>query len=173
MITLREHSSPNYSPRTYHNAAQGVTLAYAVDHTTAGERLTQKAAKGKIVMVDPGKQTVLEMSRKLYATLRHFDCHTLNVAGNGIYTFAKKGYTQSYVNDDLTQIINQVNIYWPIELIVSGGQSGADLGGLIAAGRCGIDAIGTWPKGYKMRFQDNKDVNMTPELIMGMIKSYA
>lgn len=173
MITLREHSSPHYSPRTYHNAAQGVTLAYAVDHQTAGERLTQKAAKGKIIMVDPGYQSTLEISRKLYAWLRHHDCHTLNVAGNGIYTFKKYGFDQKRVNDELTQIINQVNIYWPIELIVSGGQSGADLAGLIAAARCGIDAIGTWPKGYKMRFEDNKDVNMTPEQIMEMIKSYA
>lgn len=172
MITLVEHKSAYYGPRTWHNAAQGVTLAYAVDHTTAGEKLTQKAAGDKIVKISPDYCEDIQASRYLYATLRHYNCRTVNVAGNGIYTFDKKGYTQEMVNDAIHRILYTVHKHWQIEKIVSGGQSGADLAGLIAAERLGIDSVGTWPKGFKMRFEDGKDVYHTKDEIMGIIDAY-
>lgn len=173
MIYIREHTSSSYGPRTWHNAAQGVTLAYAVDHTTAGEKLTQKASKGKIVMVHAGEHDDLTAARALYITLKHYGCHVINVAGNGIYTFAKHGFSQKNVNDAIYNILSHLQPHWRIDHIVSGGQSGADLAGLIAAQRLGIDCTGMWPKGYKMRFEDGKDVNHTPEQIMEIMRSYA
>lgn len=173
MIYIREHTSSSYAPRTWHNAAQGVTLAYAVDHTTAGEKLTQKASKGKIVMVHAGEHDDLMAARALYITLKHYDCHVINIAGNGIYTFAKHGFSQQNVNDAIYNILNHLQPHWRIDHIVSGGQSGADLAGLIAAQRLGVDCTGMWPKGYKMRFEDGKDVNHTPEQIMEIMRSYA
>lgn len=172
MITLVEHKSSSYAPRTYHNASQGVTLAYAVDHHTAGEKLTQKAAGNKIVMIDANRCDDLTAARELYKMLRKHDCHTVNVAGNGIYTFAKHGFGQVNVNDAITNILHTVHLHWQIEHVVSGGQSGADLAGLIAAEKIGIDSTGTWPKGFKMRFEDGKDVNHTVEQIQGIIDAY-
>jgi hypothetical protein len=172
MITLVEHKSAYYGPRTWHNAAQGVTLAYAVDHTTAGEKLTQKAAGDKIVKISPEFCDDIQAARYLYAMLRHYNCRTVNVAGNGIYTFAKHGFGQVNVNDAITNILHTVHMHWQIEKVVSGGQSGADLAGLIAAERIGIDSVGTWPKGFKMRFADGKDVNHTKDEIMGIIDAY-
>lgn len=171
MITLVEHKSAYYGPRTWHNAAQGVTMAYAVDHYTAGEKLTQKAAGEKIVLMTPDFGDV-QNARYLYATLRHFDCRIVNVAGNGIYTFNKHGYTQVMVNDAIHRILHTVHQHWPIEKIVSGGQSGADLAGLIAAERLGINSVGTWPKGFKMRFSNNIDVTHTKEEIQKIIEGY-
>lgn len=172
MITIQEYKSASYAPRTYHNATQGVTLAYAANHNTAGERLTQKAAGDKIVMVDALAHDDLNAARELYKMLRKHDCHIMNVAGNGIYTFDKHGYTQVMVNDAIYRILHTVHQHWPIQKIVSGGQSGADLAGLIAAERLGIDSEGTWPKGFKMRFTDGKDVNHTQEEIMRIIDAY-
>lgn len=174
MINILEHKSSSYAPRTYHNAAQGVTLAYAVDHTTAGEKLTQKAAGEKIVMVD-ANQTFdhLQPARALFKKLREHDCHVVNVAGNGIYTFAKHGLGQVDVNQSIYDILLTVNQHWPIHHVVSGGQSGADLAGLIAAGHLGIECTGMWPKGYKMRFENGVDVYHTPEQIMEIINAYA
>lgn len=173
MITIVEHKSSHYGPRTWHNAAQGVTLAYAVDHTTAGEKLTQKAAGEKIVMVDANKHDDLNAARALYSMLKKHNCRTVNVAGNGIYTFAKHGFGQHNVNDAILNILYTVNQHWKIEHIVSGGQSGADLAGLVAAGILGIPATGTWPAGFKMRFENGRDVNHSPEEIMGIIDAYA
>lgn len=167
-IELLEHKSSSYAPRTYHNAAQGVTLAVAVNHYTAGEKLTQKAAYGKIVMVDYGEDYV-QAARHLYKLLRHYNCRTLNVAGNGIYTFASKNIKQKDVNKYIFDIINLVHQHWPLDKIVSGGQSGADIAGLVAGYKLGIPITGMWPKGYKMRFEDGADVLMDKEQVMKMI----
>lgn len=172
MITIVEHKSPYYGPRTWHNAAQGITLAYAIDHNTAGEKLTQKAAGQKIVMVDAKDHNDLQAARDLYRMLRKHECHVVNVAGNGIYTFAKHGFGQVNVNDAIRNILATVQEHWRIDHVVSGGQSGADIAGLIAATHIGIDCTGTWPKGYKMRFEDGKDVNHTKGEIMGIIDAY-
>lgn len=174
MINILEHKSSSYAPRTYHNAAQGVTLAYAVDHSTAGEKLTQKAAGEMIVKVD-ALHTFdhLQPSRALYTMLKKHDCHVVNVAGNGIYTFAKHGLGQVNVNQAIYEILYTVNQHWKIEHVVSGGQTGADLAGLIAAAHIGIECTGTWPNGYKMRFADGIDKYHTPEQIMEIINSYA
>lgn len=174
MINILEHKSSSYAPRTYHNAAQGLTLAYAVDHSTAGEKLTQKAAGDKIVIID-ALHTLDDRypARALFSALRKHNCHTVNVAGNGIYTFAKHGLGQQNVNDAIYNILNLVNQHWPITHIVSGGQSGADLAGLVAAAHLGIECTGMWPKGYKMRFENGIDVYHTPEQIMEIINQYA
>ena len=49
-VEFKEHTSASYAPRTWSNAAAGdITIAIAADESTAGERLTQKAASGKIL----------------------------------------------------------------------------------------------------------------------------
>lgn len=168
-----EHKSESYAPRTYHNASQGVTLAIATDFTTAGEKLTHKAASGKIVQIDYfNTLDKLYPARATYSLLKKHNCHVLNIAGNGIYTLAKKGVTQEDTNQYVFDIVSLVHHHWPIERIVSGGQTGMDLEGLVAGVALGIETVGTWPKGFKMRFEDGKDVNMKEEQIMEMVYGY-
>lgn len=175
MITLLEHKSSSYAPRTYHNASQGVTLAIAADFTTAGERLTTKAADGMIVHLDAKDfaNAWLPAARKLYKMLTINELRVVNVAGNGIYTLAKHGITQITMNDMVRQVLHKVDTHWPLEKVVSGGQSGADLAGLIAAAKIGIPCTGMWPNGFKMRFEDGVDRNHTREEIMEIINGYA
>lgn len=175
MINIREHTSSSYAPRTWHNAAQGVTLAIAVDFSTAGERLTTKAASGKIVHLDARNFATgwLPSARMLYKMLKDNDCKTINVAGNGIYTFDKHGFDQKDVNSMVYQVLKQIHEYWKLEHIVSGGQTGADVAGLISAAKLDIPCTGMWPKGYKMRFEDGIDRNHTQDEIMEIINSYA
>lgn len=165
-LIIKEHKSASYAPRTYHNASQGVTLAIAVDFTTAGEKLTHKAANGKIVQIDWfNTLDKLYPARALYSTLKRYDCHVVNVAGNGIYTLSKRGVTQAQANQYVYNILKLVNEHWPIAQMVSGGQTGMDIAGLVAGVALGIESVGTWPKGYKMRFEDGKDVDMSEERI--------
>lgn len=176
MINIREHSSSSYAPRTWHNAAQGVTLAVAVDFSTAGEKLTTKAAqKQGIVHLDARNFATgwLPAARELYAKLKDKDLRVINVAGNGIYTYAKHGFTQEGVNRMVQMVLAQVHLHWTLEHVVSGGQTGADIAGLIAAAHLDIDCTGMWPKGYKMRFEDGIDVNHTPQQIMEILSQYA
>lgn len=175
MITIVEHQHYGYVSRTKHNADQGVTVAYAIDHTTAGERLTQSCAKGKIVKISPDQwyaQPVKHLDKIIEMMERH-NTRILNIAGNGIYTWERRGYDQKNVNKEVFDIIRLVHDISPIKLIVSGGQSGTDLAGLIAAAQLDIPCIGTWPRGYTMRFADGRDVSMTPTKIMELMESYA
>jgi len=169
-LIIKEHKSASYAPRTYHNASQGVTLAVAVDFTTAGEKLTHKAANGKIVQIDWfNTLDKLYPARALYSALKKHNCHVVNVAGNGIYTLVKHGVTQGEANQYVFDILKLVNTHWPITQVVSGGQTGMDIAGLVAGVALGIESIGTWPKGYKMRFEDAKDVDMNEEWIHNYI----
>lgn len=159
-MIIQEHKSSSYAPRTYHNASQGVTLAVAVDFNTAGEKLTHKASKHGIVQV-PFHTDYVVGARELYSLLKKKDCHTLNIAGNGIYTMKKKGVDQHTLNVYMYSLVSLVHKHWPLELIVSGGQTGADIAGLVVAEVLDIECVGTWPKGYKMRFEDGVDVEMS------------
>lgn len=176
MINIREHSSSSYAPRTWHNAAQGVTLAIAVDFSTAGEKLTTKAAqKNGIVHLDAKEfQTEwIVAARELYRRLKHANCRTVNVAGNGIYTYSKRHFNQLEVNHMVLTVLAQIHQHWRLDHVVSGGQTGADLAGLVAAAKLGIPCTGMWPKGYKMRFENGLDVLHTPDQIMGIIDAYS
>lgn len=167
-LIIREHTSSSYAPRTYHNASQGCTLAIATDFTTAGEKLTHKAAKGKIVQV-AWRNTVRDAAAGLYTLLKKQDCHIVNIAGNGIYTLKKFGVTQEEANQFVYDVLKLVNTHWPITKVVSGGQTGMDIAGLVAGCALDIDTVGTWPKGLIMRFEDGKDVSMTEEKIKAMV----
>lgn len=167
-LIVSEHTSSSYAPRTYHNASQGCTLAIATDFTTAGEKLTHKAAKDKIVQIPWGLDSVLA-ARQLYSMLKKHSCSVVNIAGNGIYTLQKRGVAQEDANQYVYNVLELVNRYWPIAQVVSGGQTGMDIAGLVAGCALDIETIGMWPKGLIMRFEDGKDVSMTEEKIKTMV----
>ena len=174
-FSVKEHKSESYAPRTYHNATTGdLTVAFAVDFNTAGEKLTKKAANGKYVAIDIGQLSddYIQAARGLYKACRKLDVKVLNIAGNGIYTMYKKGWTQDSLNHYVYDVLNLVNQHWPLRGIVSGGQSGVDLAGGVAAKALGIPCTMTYPKGFKMRFEDNKDVNHTEDEILTMVDQW-
>lgn len=155
-----EHKSASYAPRTWHNASVAdLTAAFAVDFTTAGERLTKKAAGEKYIHLDLGMEAI-ESARRLYKACKKHNVRTLNIAGNGIYTLYSKGMDQEDANVYLYTVLSLVHKHHPIEKIISGGQTGIDLAGGLVAKHLGIDCTMTLPKGFKMRFENGVDVDM-------------
>ncbi|MCC7544662.1 MAG: hypothetical protein IT506_04145 [Aquabacterium sp.] len=164
-LELLEHSSPNYSPRTWANAkGADLTVAFAVDFTTAGEKLTHKAAGERYVGIDLALDPI-QAARTLYRALRDHDAHTLNVAGNGIYTLAKHGWTQESVDAHVFAVLAKVHEHWPIRHVRSGGQTGVDMAGVTAAHALGIDALALLPKGFIQRGTDKVDRQLTGQEI--------
>lgn len=165
-LHLVEHSSPNYSPRTYHNAnSADLTVALACDFGTAGEKLTHKAAGSNYLGV-PIQYTPQDTAKMILFHLheRSLANPTINIAGNGIYTLAKKlGWSQHAVNLHVTHALALVNREIPIKLVVSGGQTGVDIAGIVAAQLLQIDARATFPKGFVQRFEDGQDVSRQEE----------
>lgn len=73
----------------------------------------------------------------------------------------------------LLYILSLVHQHHRIHKIVCGGQTGTDLAGAVAAYKLGIDCEMTYPKGFKMRFQDGKDVDTSEEFVRKLVTGYA
>lgn len=173
-LIINEHTSAKYPPRTYYNAKMGdVTLALAVDLTTAGELLTHRAAGDKYIGFKLTDEIdVLDIARPLYRKLKSSNAQTLNIAGNGIYTLSKYKCDQKFINQFVYLILEKVHTYYPIKKIYTGGQTGVDIAGAVAAVTLGIEAEVTLPKGYLQRFEDNKDVVQTKDDIHNQINNW-
>lgn len=150
-MKLIEHKSPKYPPRTIHNAKSAdLTVAIALDFTTFGEKLTHDAAGEKFVAIELGKD-IREAAKDLYIQCRDRGVKVLNVAGNGEYTTNEHGWNQDRINLYVYQVMALVHKHHPLEMVISGGQTGADFAGGVAAELLGIPGVMTFPKGFLQR----------------------
>lgn len=173
MLTVKEHASSRYAARTHQNADEGdVTIAFAVDFTTAGERLTKTAAGPKYRAAALSDEPV-QAARVLFSALRAVNGACLNVAGNGIHTLSKSGWSQAKVDAYVFSVIAQVHQHWPIGRIVSGGQTGVDLAGAVAGAALGIETCVTMPKGFLQRYADGVDRSHSELEVLAQIRAGA
>lgn len=173
-IIFNQSSSENYNERTNINANADVTIAFAMDFTTAGEKVTKKYVENNnklyipIDMTNLKGITVEEIANKIvndinkkYNSLFKRDI-SINIAGNGIYTFEKYNINQnridSFIYNVLRNVVNNPKLNVKVNLIRSGGQTGADESGAKAGKQLGIKTIVLAPKGYRFRRSDNKDI---------------
>lgn len=170
-MRLVEHSSYSYGPRTWHNAKNAdLTIAIAVDFTTHGEALTLKAAGDKYLALH-FKTPVVYNAGYLSEWMEKHNANVLNVAGNGIYTFALHGYTRDAVFRYTYDLLELVHATRRIGKIISGGQTGVDIAGIVAARKLGIDFEATFPKGYRQRDENGKDSQHTFDEIVAQIET--
>lgn len=166
-------SEGSYAQRTQENADRSdITLALAIDFNTAGEKKTKSVAKDKYIaspLPDDGNSGYLALqavdyyAEKIYKELKKKGKTSnikLNIAGNGIYTLAKNNFaTQEDVNNYVEGIISKLQLLGvTISEIRSGGQTGIDEAGIIAAQRLGIPAVVHGTKDWAFRGKDGKDV---------------
>jgi hypothetical protein len=175
LLTVNEHSSAKYPPRTAYNAkTAGTTLALAVDLTTAGEKLTKKLAEERYIGFElKDDSNSIDIARALYRKMKTDNSNTLNIAGNGIYTLSEHGCSQQFINQFIYEIVAQVHHFLPIAKIYTGGQTGADIAGAVAGFALGIPTEVTLPNGFKQRFEDNVDVDGTREKVIAQIEEGA
>lgn len=168
-----------YPVRTKENITwSDVTLAFVIDDTSAGEKLTEGEAVRQQKYAWEYLPNGLDMAaiprlaRNTIIGMRNDQSYghkgkalpttniKLNIAGNGIYTWLPKGITQEQLNDFVTEYIRElIRNGVSISEIRSGGQTGVDEAGIIAAQRLGIKCSVHAPKGYTMRGANNRDVN--------------
>ena len=170
-LTITESREAGYRSRTIENAsASDITIAFATDFSTAGERLTARAAResarGTYVAIpyspspaSPVKglssdDAVIEVVKTLMANHLYSDL-TINIAGNGITTLSRyegakqaQEHIDTYVRDVLKGL---TDAGVRIKGIRSGGQTGADEAGIKAALSLGIPAHAHYPKGFLRR----------------------
>lgn len=170
MIRFIEWHEPGYALRTVANArAADLTIAFAVDFTTPGERLTHKASYGKYVgihflylhpeeMRSPDgiglpfavKETVWRLKDK----------KVINFAGNGIYTLNQPNYNleQYHIDALFLNYLAQIIEEYPNISIRSGGQTGVDEAALKAGDKLGLDCTCLAPKNWLFRGIDGRDI---------------
>ncbi len=171
-MQIVEHSSDQYKPRTVHNAeSSDLNVAFALDFNTAGERLTKKSANGKYVAISLNMESI-EAARILYKASKYFNVETLNIAGNGIYSLADCGWTQEFLNQWIFDVISLVHKHRPFSKIISGGQTGVDLAGGVAAEVLSIPCVMTFPKGLIQRDINGKTITQSKEELMDKVNYY-
>ena len=172
MIEVHEHASSSYAPRTFYNAkSSDLTIAFAVDFATAGERLTRKAAGRAYVSIPLGLE-LKEAVKEILDAAKRYNASTLNIAGNGIYTLAEHGWTQRASNLYVFKVLRRVTRRREITVIRSGGQTGIDIAGIVAAYVLGISAIATLPKGFLQRAADGVDRTQSKSDVEKQIRKY-
>lgn len=171
-LNVKEDKSDKYPPRTYYNAKSAdLTIAFAVDLTTLGEKLTHRAAGDEKYLgfhLTDSSDTI-DLARQLYKRMKKDNVSTINVAGNGIYTLSEHGCSQEFINKFVFEVISKVNEYLPITKVYTGGQTGVDIAGAVAGFALGIPTEVTLPKGFKQRFEDNKDVDGTQDKVVAQV----
>lgn len=168
MIEFIEDRCTNYQHRTFINAdSADVTVAFAVDFSTPGEMCTEKACKTcerpifQLKVNENGRLNKEEEEKieELYRYIQTYKCTSINIAGNGIYTFNKYGITQGRIDDLVTNVIvHLLERGCKIKELRSGGQSGADEAGMVAALKLNLKGICLFPKGWRFRDVNNKDI---------------
>ena len=169
MITFIEDRCSNYQHRTYLNVDQAeVTLIFAVDFTTAGEKCTLNACRNCerpvfMFRINSGGFLSHEENGPILEKCKEYlianKISSLNIAGNGIYTFEKYHITQNRLNELITNLINHlIQSGCPIKSIRSGGQTGADEAGLVAGENLKLDTTCLCPKGWKFRDAGKQDI---------------
>lgn len=171
MIIFQADEESGYRSRTIKNASADVTIAFAVDFNTAGERLTKKAVieQGNLyipidtsIFEDRGKiHKAVFSARESILRLKKNEI-SLNIAGNGIYrmksTFMSNQKTVDYFTHYfLNDLITTLGGYVKVTIIRTGGQSGFDEAGAKAGVKLGIPVLIHAPKNWAYRDIDEVD----------------
>ena len=155
-IVFTEDTSTDYAVRTRINATESdMTIAYASDYSTAGEKATARevtAAKKQFYKFGVKFGDDVERANRLAPIYEKNAGQEviINIAGNGEY---QRGMIPT---DQLTEEIAKDLAFLQkkgvgIVLVRSGGQTGADEAGVKAAAKLGIPAKVLAPKGWKFR----------------------
>lgn len=163
-LSLFASSETDYRSRTITNARSAdVTVAFAVDFSTSGERLTASAAGDRLVRVHLplpdrlGREHVATAARDLYRAAGRFG-RRINVAGNGLATLSRHGWTQAMANGFVYDVLSLVHSHMPLLSVRSGGQTGFDTAGLVAGVGLGISTVGLFPRGFRQRDASGKEI---------------
>lgn len=171
-LLVNESTSSNYKDRTKLNVeSSDVTIGLAADYTTLGEKLTQREAGSNYVKHEGNDTSFVD---SIVSKLEESKGSTINVTGNGIYTWKEHGKDQDTLNRQMFNILSQVKEKYPnFNGIVTGGQTGSDIAGAVAAKALGLDVTVNMPKGFKQRDIDGVDFTQTQEDVNTYIESAA
>lgn len=165
MIILQESEYYGYSTRTRDNVLYtDATLIFAINLESAGTRLTIDLCnkyKKPYFIIDLTKNNSCKNLERFFEVSMRGKKLALNIAGNGLSTFyeANKNIDQKDINLVVQKFLEESNAKKYINLIQSGGQTGADEAGILAAINLDIPAKIIAPAGWRFRDKFKKDIS--------------
>lgn len=163
MIQFIEHESPGYTGRTLRNISKTeMTLAFAMDFNSAGEKLTKSLCEKlnkpyQAVDLISGFSAYNRIA-PIVRSMDVFDVKRLNIAGNGIYSL-RQTYTQRSLDDFIYAfMVLLIREYGYAVDIYSGGQTGVDEAALKFADKTGLPAVCNFPKRWLFRDIRGNDI---------------
>lgn len=173
-VKIEEHERSGYAARTEYNAKNSdLTIIFVVEPGSAGTKMTKKLAGPRTVIINMTVQTPASARKIVDQALREFKFSVINIAGNGIVHFSKESHPwkQEDVNLFILEALRGLKDH-PVKGMRSGGQTGADLAGIVAGQVLGIKTIATFPKNFVQRYENGKDISHTKEEIEAQILHY-
>ena len=181
-IKFTTSKKTGYPSRTVENAQKDVTLAFAINFESAGEKLTKKAVNeaGKIYLpipitkgpIDAAKIQALnklsqgmgsffkELAQKIEDAGLKEKGIDLNIAGNSMHTLSQNNYSQADANLMVKSFLQgMLNYGIKINSVVTGGQTGMDEAGAVAASELDIPTEVHAPADWRFRGADAVDIN--------------
>lgn len=151
--------SSGYRDRTVINAKNAdLTVAFATDFSTTGEKLTRNSAGAKYVAIDLLTSTPLSAAARIYGFTKSRRIGVMNIAGNGLYTLAKSNWDQPKINQFIFETLRHLTYDVKLDSVRSGGQTGADIAGLVAAYALGLPVHALLPSGFLQRTSNGHDI---------------
>ena len=166
----------SYAHRTRANAHWAhLTLAFAADLNTGGERLTRDSAGTRYLGfkipdgLNPQSPSFLQNARQFAGLAADWinenvfdpDGVRLNIAGNGMRTLSAHGISQENADAFMAAFFSELEDAldgYPVLEVRSGGQTGFDEAGTKAANRRGLKCSVLAPQGWRMTPAQGEDI---------------
>lgn len=170
MVTFSESQESGYPPRTKANIdGSDLTISYAIDGGTAGEKLTRRLASEALKMhveLSPYTKTEAQRVKEFALIVDSFSGQEveINIAGNGEYTEGMPS-TQALADEIALDLAFLRKKGVGVIAVRSGGQTGADQAGIMAAIELGIKSTVLAPKGWVFRDVTGTDIRSRSKFI--------
>lgn len=169
-FTLSETTSSNYAPRTIENAAAADLTLYFHAHgqeSSSGRTLTE-AHSNRFLPVVVFRDQPVEAANRILEIIQPYPFPVVNIAGNRQYKFGTKR-TQSDVTKYILEVLTLVTTAKKIHQFRTGGQTGADWGGLVAGVILNVPTVALFPAGFRQQYMNRKNIDHTRDEILGKI----
>lgn len=170
-LSLSQTVSSNYAPRTIENATSAdLTLYFHAPgvESSSGRTLTESHSNRFLPIVvfdDPP----IEAANRVLEILQPYPFPVINIAGNRQHKFGVKR-TQSDVTKYVLEVLTHVTTFKKIHGFRTGGQTGADWGGLIAGVLLDVPTVALFPAGFRQQYMNRKNIDHTQDEILAKIK---
>lgn len=171
-MEFKTTNSTSYVSRTKENVlSSDITLAFALDFNSAGERYTKRVCEeygkpyiGMFLSMKFTGERINAIVNEINSLISKEEI-TINVAGNSLGTLQKVDgrATQEAMNEVILSVLRRItthpNFDKNIKLIRSGGQTGIDEAGIYAGYHLSIPTLILTTSDWKFRTSDGKDIS--------------